>query len=75
MSKKRAPWGHMSRSCVVCRRVGPRVRTPDGFAHRKCADQRGYTAKAGFTTAFYAVDAKAEQPKARDRARRKGEGK
>lgn len=34
--KKRAPWGHVSRRCVYCGKVGPRVVVARGFAHRRC---------------------------------------
>lgn len=33
---KRAPWGHVSRHCVYCGKVGPRVVVLGGFAHRYC---------------------------------------
>lgn len=32
----RAPWGHVSRCCIYCRKVGPRVVVVGGFAHRRC---------------------------------------
>lgn len=33
---KRAPWGHVSRHCIYCGRVGPRVIVFGGYAHRRC---------------------------------------
>lgn len=38
---KRAPWGHVSRRCDVCGKVGPRTRTRRGWLHAKCAKQVG----------------------------------
>lgn len=32
----RRPWGHVSRHCVYCGKVGPRVVVAAGFAHRRC---------------------------------------
>lgn len=34
--KPRLPWGHKSRHCVYCGKVGPRVGVLDGYAHRYC---------------------------------------
>jgi hypothetical protein len=33
---KRAPWGHVSRHCVWCGKVGPRTYTVIGWAHKRC---------------------------------------
>lgn len=30
---KRLPWGHKSRRCIYCGKVGPRTRTVGGWAH------------------------------------------
>ena len=37
----RLPWGHKSRHCIYCGKVGPRV-SIDGFryAHRRCINKR-----------------------------------
>jgi len=32
----RRPWGHVSRHCIYCGRVGPRVIVVGGYAHRRC---------------------------------------
>jgi hypothetical protein len=34
--KKRPPWGHVSRYCVYCGKVGPRTYTIFGWAHKRC---------------------------------------
>lgn len=38
MPKKRPPWGHVSRHCVRCGKVGPRTRDPQtgGWIHKRC---------------------------------------
>lgn len=36
MKPKRLPWGHKSRHCVYCGRVGPRTRVASGYAHKRC---------------------------------------
>lgn len=33
---KSKPWGHASRHCVYCGKVGPRVLVAGGWAHRRC---------------------------------------
>ena len=33
---KRPSWGHVSRHCVHCGEVGPRVQVGNGWAHRRC---------------------------------------
>lgn len=33
---KRLPWGHKSRRCVFCGRVGPRTLVVGGWAHKRC---------------------------------------
>ena len=33
---KRPPWGHVSRHCVHCGKVGPRTRVLGGWAHKRC---------------------------------------
>jgi hypothetical protein len=30
---ERAPWGHVSRHCARCGKVGPRVSNPTGFGY------------------------------------------
>ena len=32
----RLPWGHRSRQCVYCWKVGPRTVVPGGWAHKRC---------------------------------------
>jgi hypothetical protein len=32
----RLAWGHQSRHCVYCGKVGPRVVVVVGYAHRRC---------------------------------------
>ena len=32
----RLAWGHKSRHCVYCGKVGPRVVVVGGYAHRRC---------------------------------------
>lgn len=32
----RTPWGHVSRYCVYCGKVGPRTMVPMGWAHKRC---------------------------------------
>jgi hypothetical protein len=32
----RPPWGHVSRHCVYCGRVGPRCIVAGGYAHERC---------------------------------------
>lgn len=32
----RPPWGHVSRHCVYCGKVGPRTMVPGGWAHKRC---------------------------------------
>lgn len=39
----RAPWGHISRRCVYCGKVGPRVVVAQGYAHRRCIPKNGRT--------------------------------
>lgn len=36
LATKRVPWGHVSRHCVYCGKVGPRVIVVAGWAHRRC---------------------------------------
>jgi hypothetical protein len=36
MTKRRLPWGHMSRTCVYCGKVGPRCVVAFGYAHKYC---------------------------------------
>lgn len=33
---KRPPWGHVSRRCVHCGKVGPRTIVAGGWAHKRC---------------------------------------
>lgn len=33
---RRLPWGHKSRHCVYCGKVGPRTLVLGGYAHKKC---------------------------------------
>jgi len=33
---RRLAWGHQSRHCVYCGKVGPRVVAVGGYAHRRC---------------------------------------
>jgi hypothetical protein len=33
---QRLPWGHESRRCVYCGRVGPRMVVLGGYAHKYC---------------------------------------
>lgn len=33
---KRPPWGHLSRRCVYCGKVGPRTMVAGGWAHKRC---------------------------------------
>ncbi len=37
-AKQRLPWGHTSRHCTKCGKVGPRVSVFGGWAHRYCID-------------------------------------
>ena len=39
MSKK-LPWGHKSRHCAYCGKVGPRVVVLGGYAHRRCIPKK-----------------------------------
>lgn len=32
----RLPWGHKSRHCVFCGKVGPRTIVAGGYAHKRC---------------------------------------
>lgn len=32
----KAPWGHVSRHCVYCGKVGPRTMVAGGYAHKRC---------------------------------------
>jgi hypothetical protein len=32
----RLPWGHKSRHCVYCGKVGPRIQLLGGYAHKYC---------------------------------------
>ncbi len=34
------PWGHQSRECLICGKVGPRVLYRGHYAHRRCITQR-----------------------------------
>ncbi len=36
----RLAWGHQSRHCVYCGKVGPRVVVVGGYAHRRCIPQQ-----------------------------------
>ncbi len=36
---QRRAWGHVSRHCVYCDSVGPRVPVAGGFAHRRCINE------------------------------------
>ncbi len=38
--KKRLPWGHESRHCTICGKVGPRVVVLGGYAHRYCLNRQ-----------------------------------
>lgn len=31
-----SPWGHVSRHCVYCGKVGPRTMVAGGYAHKRC---------------------------------------
>lgn len=41
MTKKRPPWGHVSRRCVYCGKVGPRTMVAGGWAHKRCLVRLG----------------------------------
>lgn len=32
----RPPWGHASRHCVHCGKVGPRIIVIGGYSHKRC---------------------------------------
>lgn len=32
----RLPWGHQSRKCLYCGKVGPRTVVAGGYAHKRC---------------------------------------
>lgn len=34
------PWGHQSRKCCICGKVGPRTFCKEGYAHKKCLEKR-----------------------------------
>lgn len=36
-------WGHKSRCCFYCGKVGPRVVIAQGWAHRRCMPKAKYT--------------------------------
>jgi len=36
MLAKRPPWGHVSRHCYRCGKVGPRTWTVYGWCHKRC---------------------------------------
>lgn len=36
MVMSRPPWGHESRHCIYCGRVGPRMLVAGGYAHKYC---------------------------------------
>jgi hypothetical protein len=38
----RLPWGHKSRHCVYCGKVGPRTQVVGGWAHKRCIPKDGY---------------------------------
>jgi hypothetical protein len=35
-SSKKPAWGHVSRHCVYCGKVGPRSIVAGGWAHKRC---------------------------------------
>jgi hypothetical protein len=37
MTKK--PWGHTPSYCCFCKKVGPRVKTDRGLAHKRCVKE------------------------------------
>jgi len=38
--KRRAPWGHVSRRCIYCGKVGPRTIVAGGYAHKRCLPRK-----------------------------------
>lgn len=42
---KKSPWGHESRHCVYCGKVGPRMLVLGGYAHKYCLPKSELSAR------------------------------
>lgn len=42
---ERLPWGHKSRHCIYCGKVGPRTIVAGGWAHKRCIPKEYRKAK------------------------------